>query len=138
MNITTGISVFSLIISGCAVYYARSTILKNDLRGKLAINLEVYEGKKSIIYKEVGVVIDGKKLHVRVPQLRIYVNSGSIQRTYMLFPYPIKGENDDHPYKKFDAVHVNLGDLVNTVKWSPVKQKKVLVAPNSIEALCPE
>lgn len=46
MNITTGISVFSLIISGCAVYYARSTILKNDLRGKLAINLEVYEGKK--------------------------------------------------------------------------------------------
>lgn len=52
MNITIGISILSLVISGCAAYYARSTILKNDLRGKLAINWEIYKEKMKLYIKK--------------------------------------------------------------------------------------
>ena len=135
MNITIGISMLSLLISGCAAYYARSTILKNDLRGKLAINWAIYKEKNEIIYKRIYVSLNEQRIYVRVPQLRIYVNSGSIQRTYMLFPYPITG-NKEHPYKKFEALHVSLGNSIDTVRWSPTKQKKVVVCPGSFEALC--
>ncbi len=131
MDTSTIISLISLLVSIGSVILSCSVILKNDGRAKLALNWKEENSK----YEEAKVQIGDEKIKVRVPQLRIYVNSGSIQRPYCLYPYPIEG-NEEHPYGRFDAVHIRLGDSVN--KWWPVKQKKVLFAPNSFQALVPE
>lgn len=74
MDTSTIISLISLLVSIGSVILSCSVILKNDGRAKLALNWKEENSK----YEEAKVQIGDKKIKVRVPQLRIYVNSGSI------------------------------------------------------------
>lgn len=137
MIISIVISFISLLLSIGAIFLTCSNILKNDERAKLAINWETYIEKGNINYQKAKVKVKDYILEVQIPQLRIYVNSGSIQRTYMLFPYPFEG-TEECQYRRFEATHIRLGRLVNTKKWWPIRERMVSCVPTQFEALCPE
>ena len=128
--------VFSLI-SICAVLLTCSGILKNDMRAKLALNWEVYEEKGNIIYEKVVARIGENIVEVEIPQLELYVNSGSIERAYFLFPYQ-STEDEEDAYERFEAVHIRLNVKPNTKKWWPRKSTAPKVSLDRFEALCPD
>lgn len=140
MEISLIFSLISILISICAVLLTCSGILKNDMRAKLALNWEVYEEKGNIIYEKVVARIGENVVEVEIPQLELYVNSGSIERAYFLFPYQSTEDTEDEEdaYERFEAVHIRFKDKPNTKKWWPRKSTVPKVSLHSFEALCPD
>ena len=134
----------SLVISSLA--FALSTLLgylqwingrKSDHRAPLSLSWEI-EG-----YREAKVSVSGLKYETKLPQLRVFVNSGSIQRDYMIIPYPYLDDVPDdnkekYPYfKTVEAVHIHLNNKINGLKPSSI-QKKVIIGPKSLRANAPD
>ena len=134
----------SLVISSLA--FALSVLLgylqwingrKSDHRAPLSLSWKI-EG-----YREVKVSVSGLKNETKLPQLRVFVNSGSIQRDYMIIPYPyldnVSCDNKkEYPYfETVEAIHIHLNNKINGLKPSSI-QKKVIIGPNSLRANAPE
>lgn len=134
----------SLVISSLA--FALSSLLgylqwingrKSDHRAPLSLSWQI-EG-----YREAKVSVSGLKNETKLPQLRVFVNSGSIQRDYMIIPYPyldnVSYDNKkEYPYfETVEAIHIHLNNKINGLKPSRI-QKKVIIVPNSLRANAPE
>lgn len=134
----------SLVISSLA--FALSVLLgylqwingrKSDHRAPLSLSWEI-EG-----YREVKISVSGLEKKPKLPQLRVFVNSGSIQRDYMIIPYPyldnVSCDNKkEYPYfETVEAIHIHLNNKINGLKPSSI-QKKVIIGPKSLRANAPE
>lgn len=135
---------FSLIISFIAVlvsilglFFTCSNILKSDLRARLSLYWEVDKKNRKIVYKDITAKVgNNPPCKVQLPQLSVFAKSGSIQRVYLLFPYPTKEVNCQ--YERFEAVHMSPLKLGNTQPWWPKKSPSVQIGLTSFHALCPE
>lgn len=118
LSLTTGLLQFSIVKKG-------------DHRAHMSLNWK-QEGVQS-----ATVELNGGVKKIDIPKLRVYVTSGTIQRTYILTPY-VYDENDKvHPqypyFKTFEATHISLKNETNGLLPSNL-QNEVYLVPSQIRA----
>lgn len=118
LSLTTGLLQFSIV-------------KKSDHRAHMSLNWK-QEGVQS-----ATVELSGGVKKIDIPKLRVYVTSGTIQRTYILTPYVYEEDDKVHPqypyFKTFEATHISLKNETNGLLPSNL-QNEVYLVPSQIRA----